>query len=80
VNRVVAAALGFVDLADAASEGVPDDTILPALWRNAESRRDILLLAQDHLASLERKGSDRSRARALTYLHQALNNPPPLFR
>jgi len=80
VNRVVATALGFADLADATREGVPDSTVLPALWRDAAGRHDILQLAQGHLAALEAKGSDPARAQALTYIRRALENPPTMPR
>ena len=80
VNRVVAAALGYVDLAETLPGSVSDATVAPALWRDAEARRDILVLASGHLAALERRAPDRTRARALAYLTKALENPPPLPR
>ena len=79
VNRVVAAALSYVDLAQTLPDSV-ESTVVPALWRDAEARRDILVLAQGHLAALERRGSDRARVRALAYLAKALENPPLLPR
>jgi len=80
VNLVVAAALGFVDLAESMPGSVDDTSVTTALWRHAESRRDILLLAHGHLAALEQKGSQSSRARALTYLSRTLDSPPPMPR
>jgi hypothetical protein len=80
VNRVVAAALGFVELEDTMPGAVPETTITPALWRDADSRPDILLLAKGHLESLEHQGSDPARAKALTYLKTALDSPPLMPR
>ena len=78
VNRVVAAALGFADLVATLRETVPDTTVVPALWRDADLRRDILLLASGHLEALEHQGSDPTRAQALTYLRRSLADPPPM--
>jgi len=78
VNRVIATALGYVDLSDATREAVPDATITNALWNHATTRRDILVLAQGHLAALEQQGSDRARAQALNHITRALHNPPLL--
>jgi len=80
VNRVVAAALSFVDLADTTADSLTDTTVNAALWRAAEARRDILVLAQGHLAALEERGSDRARAEALSYIVKARDNPPLLPR
>jgi len=80
VNRVVAAALSFVDLAESIPDSVPYTTVIPALWREAGTRRDLLVLAHSHLAALEQQGSDHARARALAYITSALDNPPPLPR
>ncbi len=80
VNRVVAAALGFVDLAVTMPESVSDASITAALWREATTRRDILLLAQGHLAALERQGTEPARARALSYITRALATPPLMPR
>jgi hypothetical protein len=80
VNRVVAAALGFVDLADEMPGTVTDTTVTTALWREATTRRDILVLAHGHLAGLEQQGSERTRAKALSYITKALDTPPLLPR
>ena len=80
VNRVVGAALGFVDLNETLVEGPSDADVIAALWREAETRRDILVLAHGHLQALEDKGSQSARAKALTYLTKAVDNPPPLPR
>ena len=76
VNRVVACALGFADLADTTPDSLDASTVTTALWRQAATRRDILLLAQGHLAALEQQGTDRSRAKALEAITRALDNPP----
>ena len=78
VNRVLATALGFVDLADDLRDNIPDETVTQALWRDAEARRDILVLAQGHLQSLEQQGTERARAQALKWLTKALSAPPPM--
>ncbi len=78
VNRVVAAALGFADLADTLPDSVTEPSVTHALWRHAATRHDILLLAHGHLAALEHQGSDPARAKALVYLTRALDNPPLL--
>lgn len=80
VNRVVATALGFVDLAETLPDSVTDASVVPALWRDAATRRDILVLAAGHLAALEQQGSEPARAQALTYITTALANPPLLPR
>lgn len=80
VNRVVATALGFADLADTMPESVTDPTVTAALWRDAATRREILTLAHGHLAALEHQGSDPSRAMALTYITRALDDPPLMPR
>jgi len=80
VNRVIATALGFVDLSDATQQLVPDTTIHTALWHEATARRDILVLAQGHLTALEHQGSDQARAKALNHITRALENPPPIPR
>jgi hypothetical protein len=80
VNRVVAAALSFVDLAATMPDSVSDTTIVPALWREATTRRDILVLAHGHLSALEQRGSDPNRAQALAYITRALDNPPLMPR
>ena len=80
VNRVVATALGFVDLAETLPDSVTDASVTPALWRDAATRRDILLLAHGHLAALEQQGSEPARAKALTYITKALDNPPVMPR
>jgi len=80
VNQVIATALGYVDLSDATREPVPDTTITNALWRDADNRPDILVLAHGHLTALEHTGSDRPRSQALTHITTALHNPPLLPR
>jgi hypothetical protein len=77
---VVATALGFVDLAETAPDSVSDASVVAALWRDAGSRTDILVLARGHLEGLEQRGSDPSRAQALTYIQKALHSPPLLPR
>ena len=76
VNRVVATALGYVELAESLVGEVPATEVVAALWRDAEGRRDIVVLAHDHLAALERQGSEPARARALVWLARALGQPP----
>lgn len=73
VNRVIATALGFVDLADTLREPIPEATVVPALWRDAGTRRDILVLAHGHLAALEQLGREPARAQALAWLTTALD-------
>ena len=80
VNREVATALGFVDLAETMPESVTDNSVITSLWRDASTRRDVLLLAHGHLAALEQKGSQPARAKALTYLTKALDGPPLMPR
>jgi len=72
VNRVVAAALGFVDLAETIPDSVTAATVMTTLWREAGTRRHVLLAAHGHLAALEQRGSEPARARALSYITQAL--------
>ncbi len=74
VNRVLSTALGYADL----GEPVADETVAAALWRGAETRREILVLARGHLADLEQQGAEPARGRALTWLTRALERPPPL--
>ena len=78
VNRVLGTALGFAELEATQTTDVTDDTVVPALWGAAENRRDILVLAQGHLASFERDGTDPNRAAALHWLSTALAHPPPM--
>ncbi len=78
VNRVLGTALGFAELEATLTADVTDDTVIPALWRAAEDRRDILLLGQGHLAALEREGTDPNRSAALHWLATALAHPPPM--
>jgi len=78
VNRVVAAALGFVDLAESVPGTVAVATVVGALWREAGTRRDVLVLAHGHLAGLEQGGSEPGRAKALDYISRALDHPPLL--
>ena len=80
VNRVVATALGYADLADTLREPVDDAAVTAALWRDAETRRDVLLHAHAHLASLEQKGTHPARAKALTSITRALDQPPLMPR
>jgi len=72
VNRVLSSALGYADL----GEPVADETVTAALWRDAETRREILVLARGHLADLEQQGAEPARGRALTWLTRALDLPP----
>jgi hypothetical protein len=76
VNRVVATALGYADLAETLREPVDEASVTAALWRDAETRRDVLLHAHAHLAALEAKGSDPPRAQALASITRALDTPP----
>ncbi len=76
VNRVVATALGYVDLAESLAGSVPAASVVTALWRDAEGRRDVLVLAHGHLTALERQGTERARALALAWLSDALSHPP----
>lgn len=78
VNRVLATAFGYVELRDTVREPIPETTVIPALWRDAATRRDVLVLAEGHLASLERQGSDPARAQARRWLEIALRQPPPM--
>jgi len=80
VNRVVATALGFVDLAETTPESVTESSVTAALWRDAATRRDVLLLAHGHLAALEEKGSQPARAHALACITKALDSPPLMPR
>lgn len=80
VNRVVATALGYADLAETLREPVDDASVTAALWRDAGTRRDVLLHAHAHLRALEEKGSHPPRAQALTYITKALGAPPLLPR
>ena len=78
VNRVVATALGYVELAESLVGEVPAPDVVAALWRDAEGRRDVVVLAHDHLAALERQGTERTRSLALAWLARALAQPPRL--
>lgn len=80
VNRVVATALGYADLAETLREPVDHAVVTAALWRDAEMRRDILLHAHAHLTTLEQKGTHAPRATALTYITRALDHPPLMPR
>jgi len=80
VNRVLGAALGFADLSETTPESVTQASVVPALWRDASTRRDILVLASGYLAALERRGSEPARAKALSYIDAALSKPPLLPR
>lgn len=76
VNRVVATALGYVELGEDLVGSLPVETVAAALWRDAERRRDVLVLAHGHLSALERQGTQRARALALAWLAEALDHPP----
>lgn len=80
VNRVVAAALGFADLESTMPGSITEAITTPALWREATTRHDILLLASGHLEALENRGSDSARAKALSYIRRAIDTPPLLPR
>ena len=80
VNRVVATALSYADLADVLREAVDEATVIPALWRDAGTRRDVLLHAHAHLAALEQQGTHPPRARALAFITRALDHPPLMPR
>ena len=78
VNRVLATALGYADLANDLRDPLTDEAVTAALWRAAQNRRDVVLLASGHLRSLEREGTERARAEALVWLERALAQPPPM--
>ena len=76
MNRVVATALGYVDLAESLTGSVSAATVVTALWRDAQERRDIVVLAHAHLAALERQGTEPARSQAPAWLCAALDQPP----